>query len=301
MCSSAGTLLVCQTALDERWKALENDLTDIRRAPPRLSRATLRGVVRLGSCKRVAGVAFALAAAVLALAVAAWARSSGGSHRDAVVKGTNGPDVLTGTRRGDILEGLGGADRLYGLGGADRLYAAAGNDRLSGGAGADKLSGGPGADVIRCGRGRDVVYADNADRVAKDCEVVHRRSQPPSGGLARPGAYGGGAISFLVQADGRTIVNLRIDYIGNCPPLGSSHISVANSGPWPIQPNRTFAVDDKDVDSLHLILTGAFAVDSASGSFDLHTTVEVGGNHLECDTGNVSWTASVSRMRALRR
>ena len=290
---------------DRSGRTLESTGKRLKRtsvaAPRRLRRATLRGVVRLRSCKRVAGVAFALAAAVLALAVAAWARSSGGSHRGAIVKGTNGPDVLTGTRRGDILEGLGGADRLYGLGGADRLYAAAGNDRLSGGAGADKLSGGPGADVIRCGRGRDVVYADNADRVAKDCEVVHRRSQPPSGGLARPGAYGGGAISFLVQPDGRTIVNLRIDYIGNCPPLGSSHISVASSGPWPIQPNRTFAVDDKDVDSLHLILTGAFAVDSASGSFDLHTTVEVGGNHLECDTGNVSWTASVSRMRALRR
>jgi hypothetical protein len=31
VCSSAGTLLVCQTALDERWKALENGLTDISR------------------------------------------------------------------------------------------------------------------------------------------------------------------------------------------------------------------------------------------------------------------------------
>jgi Ca2+-binding RTX toxin-like protein len=252
-------------------------------------------VVRLRSWKGVAGVAFAFAAAVLALAVAAWARSSGGSHRDLIVKGTNGPDVLTGTSRGDILEGLGGADRIYGLGGADRLYGAAGSDHLSGGPGADKLSGGPGADVIRCGSGRDVVYADSADRVAKDCEIVHRSSQAPSGGLARPGAYGGGPVSFRVQADGRTIVTLRVDYVGNCPPLGNSHISVANSGPWTIQPNRTFAVDDNDVDSSHLILTGSFVVNSASGSFDLHTTVDAGGEHLACDTGNVSWNAKVQQ------
>ena len=212
-----------------------------------------------------------------------------------MVKGTNGPDVLTGTRYGDILEALGGADRLSGLAGADRLYAAAGNDRLWGGPGSDKLSGGPGADVIRCGPGRDVVYADSADRVAKDCEIVHRSTQSPSGGLARPGAYSGGGVSFRVQADGRTIVSLRVDYVGNCPPLGNSQISVANSGPWTIQPSRTFTVDENDVDSSHLILSGSFVGDSASGNFDLHATVDAGGEHLECDTGNVSWKAKVQQ------
>jgi Ca2+-binding RTX toxin-like protein len=250
-------------------------------------------VVRLGSCKRVAGVAFAFAAAVLALAVASWARTTDGFHRDLIVKGTSGPDVLTGTSRGDIIEALGGPDRLYGLRGADRLYAGGGNDQLSGGAGADKLSAGPGVDVIRCGPGRDVVYADSADRVAKDCEIVQRSSQPRSGGLARPGAYGGGAVSFRVEPDGRTIVSLRVDYVGDCPPLGNSHISVANSGPWAIDANRTFAVDDNEVDSSHLVLAGSFAVDSASGNFDLHTTVDAGGKHLECDTGNVAWQARV--------
>jgi hypothetical protein len=29
-------------------------------------------------------------------------------------------------------------------------------------------------DAVRCGGGRDVVYADRADRVARDCEVVRR-------------------------------------------------------------------------------------------------------------------------------
>src|SRR5437764_863153 len=41
LCSSAGTLLVCQTDLDEHWKALENDLTDIRRRAPAASGALL--------------------------------------------------------------------------------------------------------------------------------------------------------------------------------------------------------------------------------------------------------------------
>ena len=31
-----------------------------------------------------------------------------------------------------------------------------------------------GADVIDCGTGRDTVYADRRDKVAKNCEIVHR-------------------------------------------------------------------------------------------------------------------------------
>ena len=248
-------------------------------------------MVRLRFRKRWVGVAFAFAAAVLALAVVAWA-SSAGPQRRLVIKGTNGPDVLRGTARNDILEGLGGADRLYGLGGADRLYGAAGNDYLSGGPGDDKLSGGPGADVIICGPGKDVVYADSADHVAKDCEVVHRRlSQPPRGGLVTPGAYHGDSVSFRVQPDGRTIVSLRIEFVGDCPPLGSSHISVANSGPWTVDQSRTFAIDDNG--ALHLTLNGSFAGSSASGTYDLHQTIDAAGVHEECDTGTVNWSAKL--------
>ena len=66
-------------------------------------------MVRLRFPKRSAGVAFAFAAAVLALAVAAWASPGGTSRAAATLKGTAGPDVLRGTSGNDILEGLDGA------------------------------------------------------------------------------------------------------------------------------------------------------------------------------------------------
>lgn len=235
------------------------------------------------------------AAAVLALAATAWAlQDSAGSQRGRIVKGTNRADSLTGTRRNDILEGLGGADRLRGLRGQDRLYASAGNDRLFGGRGADKLMGGPGADVIRCGPGKDVVYADNADKVAKDCEIVHGRpaTVPPSG-LTAAGLYRGNNVTFRVQPDGRTIVSLKVDFSGTCPPSGaSSQISIADSGPWSIQSNRTFTIEESGSSS-HLKLNGGFSGEAASGSFQLQTTDDAGAT--KCDTGSLGWSAKLQK------
>ena len=250
---------------------------------------------RLRSRRRLAGVAFVIAAAMLASAAAAWALQARSSHQGRIVKGTERGDVLTGTRRNDILEGLGGADRLRGLKGQDRLYAGAGNDRLWGGPGADKLMGGPGRDVIRCGRGKDVVYADNEDVVAKDCEVVHGRPlQVPPNGLAGPGLYRGGNISFRVQPDGRTIVNLKVDYSGSCPPRGgNSQISVADSGPWAIQADKTFAVEENDPGSTHMKLNGGFSGEKAAGSFQLQPMSQ--GGSVECDTGAVNWSATLQK------
>jgi Ca2+-binding RTX toxin-like protein len=79
---------------------------------------------------------------------------------------------------------MGGNDTLNGGAGNDRLAGGAGNDSLLPGAGADTIFGGPGTDVIRardgvkdvidCGSGRDTVYVDRHDRVATNCERVHR-------------------------------------------------------------------------------------------------------------------------------
>lgn len=239
-------------------------------------------MVRLRSRTRSAGVAFAFAAAVLALAAAACASPFEHLHHGSLIKGTNSADVLRGTARNDILEGLDGSDRLIGLGGADRLYGAGGNDYLSGGPGADKLMGGPGRDFIHCGAGRDLVYADSADLVAKDCEVVHRVSAQPSGGLVAPGAYAGSTVRFQVQPDGRTVVNLRLDYKGECPRGSSAQIAVNNTGPWTIQADRTFAIDDQS-GTVQLSLNGSFADGVGSGTFELHTA--------ECNTGPVAWSA----------
>jgi RTX calcium-binding nonapeptide repeat (4 copies) len=89
--------------------------------------------------------------------------------------GTAHGDVLRGTPGADVLRGLGGGDRLYGLGGNDGLFAGRGRDRVFAGSGKDVVHAADGAsDTIVCGAGRDLVYADRADRVARDCELVGR-------------------------------------------------------------------------------------------------------------------------------
>jgi Tol biopolymer transport system component len=115
-----------------------------------------------------------------------------------VVLGLGGNDVLYADDTGYFFQGdtlLGGAgyDHLVGGYGRDILRGGPGNDLLAGGPSADLLDGGPGRDVIdagggadtidardgqrdtvACGVGRDTVYADRADSVASDCEIVHR-------------------------------------------------------------------------------------------------------------------------------
>jgi Subtilase family/RTX calcium-binding nonapeptide repeat (4 copies)/Domain of unknown function DUF11 len=110
------------------------------------------------------------------------------------LKGTSRADHLTGTAFADVLNGFGGNDILNGLGGNDVLRGGNGNDTLNGGsgndiligeAGLDRLFGGTGNDTIRaqdgrrdtidCGAGRDTAYVDRIDRVAKNCETIHRR------------------------------------------------------------------------------------------------------------------------------
>jgi hypothetical protein len=68
------------------------------------------------------------------------------------MNGTNGDDYMHGGRRGDTMHTGRGNDHIYARHG--------------------------GRDDIHCGGGRDVVYADYNDKVAKDCEVVHRSKKP---------------------------------------------------------------------------------------------------------------------------
>ncbi len=76
----------------------------------------------------------------------------------ALAAGTAGAAAITGTNGADFLRGGPRADRIQGR---------AGNDRI-------KVDGGR-LDTVRCGRGRyDIVNADQADRVASDCETVAR-------------------------------------------------------------------------------------------------------------------------------
>src|SRR5262245_49219659 len=227
-------------------------------------------MVSLRADGRLAGVASVLAAAVLALA---------GVARTEPVHGTNGDDVLRGGPRGDILEGLGGNDRLYGRGGPDRLYGGAGNDRLFGGPGDDKLAGGPGADRFSCGSGRDIVYTTAAGGVSRDCEIVHRTGTPaPPAGLVG-GTYRGDSVGFQFALGAKTVSHLQVDFNGQCPAGTSTHIQIALSGPFAVQSDGTFAVDDQGAKVNGTIQNGGLA----AGTFELQSG--------SCDTGTVTWTA----------
>lgn len=233
--------------------------------------------------RRLAGVVCAFAAAVLVLAAGSWAEPDNSSRVSRLVKGTNGNDLLRGAKGDDTLEGLGGNDRLYGGAGADRLYGGAGNDRLFGGPGDDKLAGGPGNDRFSCGSGRDIVYTTAAGGVSRDCEIVHRGATPaPS---LTGGRYRGDTVSFQLARDLKTISQLAIDFKGECPAGTTTRIQISRSGPFAVQTDATFAVDEQGADGEEVKLSGVIQNGGqASGTFELQTGT--------CDTGSVTWTAT---------
>ena len=241
-------------------------------------------MVRPHADRRLAGVVLALAAAVLALAGAAWTSTDATDRGLHLVKGTNGNDLLRGGSRGDTIEGLDGNDLLYGRGGADRLYGGAGNDRLFGGPGNDKLAGGPGHDRFSCGRGRDVVYTTASGGVSRDCEIVHRRPAGPAPVL-QTGDYRGDTVRFHLASDAKTLSALQVDFRGQCGGA-STQIQFANSGAWTLQPDHSFAISESEADGDSLKLNGRFeAAGIANGTFQIHS----GG----CDTGSIGWRATL--------
>ena len=237
--------------------------------------------------RRLAGVGLVIAAAVLALAGGAWPKPGGVDHATRLLKGTNGNDLMRGGPHNDILEGLDGNDRLYGGPGADRLYGGAGNDLLFGGPGADKLVGGPGVDHFSCGGGRDVVYTNAAGGASRDCEIVHRsKSTTPTPGLVT-GDYKGDVVGFQLASDAKTISNLKVDFSGQCSGA-SARIQIADSGPFAVKSDGTFAIDERKTNGDTVKVNGTIAAGgAASGTLDLRTTA--GG--IACDTGSVNWTS----------
>lgn len=128
-----------------------------------------------------------------------------GKSGDDWIGGRGGNDALFGNGGRDLVYGGPGADRISGGPGDDQgtailwaLSGGPGNDLVSGDggddyivgdSGRDILKGGPGddhiasttgesydapnsTDKIYCGTGFDTVYADPADKIADDCEIV---------------------------------------------------------------------------------------------------------------------------------
>jgi Ca2+-binding RTX toxin-like protein len=244
---------------------------------------------------RFRGVWSLLAASLAALTVAG-------------VVGAVGAKTIRGTARADLIRGTSAADTIYGLGGNDQLFGLGGNDRLI---------GGPGTDRISCGAGRDRVIADARDKVARDCEFVTRPQPPsppppptppppppppspppPTGPLVAPGHYvsstpQGRYVHFDVQADGRSFINLRVEYNSTCKPdatLNGAYLTVG--GAVQIASNRTFAVNAQSSDgSLVMTLQGVFdTLNNASGAFNVKEVVVSQGTRYECDSGTVSFS-----------
>jgi RTX calcium-binding nonapeptide repeat (4 copies) len=220
--------------------------------------------------------------------------------------------TISGTPKGDTLRGTPKADTLDGRAGNDKLYGMGGKDRLVGGAGADRLEGGPASDVLNCGPGRDVAVADPSDRVGKDCEKVTGRAnaspppppppQPPAGTPPPPaaGSYGGSTsqgkpISLVVSADGKTVVEVELEYRATCGPNGNYAGNVSTATTVAIQPDRSFtaSVPTMPLGTSAGSINGKFdAAGNVSGTLAARPAVEVGGRRIECDTGSVTWTAS---------
>jgi Ca2+-binding RTX toxin-like protein len=83
---------------------------------------------------------------------------------DDILRGGRGDDRLRGGNSQDVLEGGPGRDWIDGQRGLDHVYARDGR-----------------RDTVLCGTNvrrhtveRDEVWVDRLDRVASDCEVVHR-------------------------------------------------------------------------------------------------------------------------------
>jgi len=104
-------------------------------------------------------------------AVAAFAQ-------DAIITGTDGPELITGTPAGESI------------------YARGGNDTVDGGPGDDELDGGPGADVLNGGTGSDAVLYDGSTGVTVTLDGV------ANDGVAGEGDNVGADVEDIFGADG---------------------------------------------------------------------------------------------------
>jgi hypothetical protein len=254
--------------------------------------------------RRLAASLLALAA-LLAILFTATASAK-------TINGTSGNDVLRGTSGADKIYGKGGNDKLYGLGGNDYLSGGAGNDTLvggpgndtlTGGAGNDVLTGGPGADKIVCGAGKDTVNADNADTVAKDCEVV-KRPLPPAPNVVAGRYCGftnqGKSICFTVSSDRRSFGEAHFGARVDCQPSSTYEWTIDFTGSTPIASDGsfTYTVDRISPDSEIQGLIGSYVsgtIDSsgnAQGHMHLtQITFTQAGTSYSCETADTDWTA----------
>jgi Ca2+-binding RTX toxin-like protein len=140
-----------------------------------VTRATVRGVLRVSATVNGAGAAFAFSKVkrvevfggdgndiIDCASLSQPCQIEAGKGNDSVTGGT-GNDTLSGASGKDTLSGNGGNDRINGHGGHDRLYGHGGNDRLYGGSGDDVIVGHSHGDRLYGEAGNDTLVGGNAN------------------------------------------------------------------------------------------------------------------------------------------
>jgi hypothetical protein len=102
----------------------------------------------------------------------------------------------------------------------------------------------------------------------------------------------GGNIQFDVQPDGSTFVNVVVNYKSQCQPGAVLTDQIKASGPFTIQPNKTFSLVGAG-SGFTINVNGTFDTTgtSVSGTWKIHDSFDYQGTHYECDTGSDAWSA----------
>jgi hypothetical protein len=99
-------------------------------------------------------------------------------------------------------------------------------------------------------------------------------------------------VHFDVDADGRTLRNLRVEANAFCNPPADLQGVITLSGTTPISSSRTFTVNASNSDrSIVLTLQGLFdALNNVSGTFRLQWATTEAGTRYQCDSGTVPFS-----------
>jgi hypothetical protein len=141
--------------------------------------------------------------------------------QDAIITGTDGPDLLTGTPAAESIYGRAGNDTINGAGGDDELDGGPGSDVLNGGDGSDSIAytGSAGIVVSLDGVANDGA-AGEGDNVGNDVEDIFGADGPDKlggsgaantidGGAGEDRITGGAGKDAIFGGDGDDVIEAR--------------------------------------------------------------------------------------------
>jgi Calx-beta domain-containing protein/hemolysin type calcium-binding protein len=123
--------------------------------------------------------------------------------------------------------------------------------------------------------------------------ITNDDAAPPQPGHYSGQTSTGGQVSFDVNPDGASLTNVDISFTAACTPAAILRNEISSSNQTSIGPDGSFNASGGG-DGINVTFTGHFQGDgsSAAGNLQIHQAVDDGGTHYECDTGNLTWTAS---------